>query len=248
MDLLKNNEIIDSINNDLKRRFSSPLYGTFIISWLMFNWEFIVTLFFVSEEKIWEKYGFLKSVYIKEEFFNYIDKPSLILFHYIFPIVSTFLIIWVTPKFLSIPAFRQGEKNRIKKKQITIQEELQLEVAKQELEKENIERLKITTQKIKKEQQVKKLDPSVIWEKEYNNFINSEFSKEFKYIPESIYEHSGKITIIGDFESRAFKIPTEVLIFSDTNGLVNLDHRTNKISLTEKGKFFVKKYSEREIS
>ncbi|MCP4460990.1 MAG: hypothetical protein GY816_23665 [Cytophagales bacterium] len=41
-----------SINSALYERVSSPLYGTLIISWLVWNWEIVYLTFFVNESRI----------------------------------------------------------------------------------------------------------------------------------------------------------------------------------------------------
>ena len=46
------NELKKSINAALYERAVSPLYGTFLITWSLWNWKIIYLTFFVSENKL----------------------------------------------------------------------------------------------------------------------------------------------------------------------------------------------------
>ena len=50
-------DLLDSLGEHLKDRFSSPLAGAFIVSWLLWNYKVIFTLF--SDMKPWVKFGFI---------------------------------------------------------------------------------------------------------------------------------------------------------------------------------------------
>ena len=55
-EIIKNNmkEIIDSIKNIAKERLANPILRFFfLISWLIFIWEFVYTLLFVDQDIIW---------------------------------------------------------------------------------------------------------------------------------------------------------------------------------------------------
>lgn len=50
-------DFFDSLGEHLKDRFSSPLAGAFIVSWLLWNYKVVFTLF--SDMKPWVKFGFI---------------------------------------------------------------------------------------------------------------------------------------------------------------------------------------------
>ena len=73
MDKILDNEIVNSLKDTLNKRINSSVYGTFSLYWLVFHWNFIFTIFFVSEDKIWESTHLLKNDYLLKVFFNYYD-------------------------------------------------------------------------------------------------------------------------------------------------------------------------------
>lgn len=233
------NEITDSFIKNISKRFTSPLYGTFFISWLIFHWKTFIILFFVSEAKIWQATGLLKNDYLSQKIYNFYDPYFYIAL--IAPFILTYLIIWHFSKWFSLPAFKKDEEHKTKKKLIRICEQKKIEIEEINLEKENVKKLDIVGEKVKKNEEIRKIDPTFQWTKEYNEFEKNIIFKDFREILSSIYEYGGHIKWSG------FNIPLEILSFSHSNDLINfIDGDQGKtIKLTEKGKFFVKKYNEK---
>jgi hypothetical protein len=213
MDKIISNEITDSIRDVTRKRLTSPVYGTFLISWLVFHWEFVFTALFVSEEKIWQVSGLLKNDYLVKTFFDLGNWYFYV--SWILPFVFTWLIIWKFPKWISLPAFKKDEEYRLEKNRIRIIEQKKLEI--------------------------KELEPRIGWRIEYNSFKNSQYYHDFNLIIESVYEGSGKITWAG--RRGLTNLPKGILAYAHTNGLIDLDGDKKSINLTEKGKFFVKRFS-----
>lgn len=117
-------ETKQSINSILYERISSPLFGTFILTWVIWNWKILFTLFFVSEEIL----KINKVDYIVSNFKN---SNNLIWG----PIVSTIIILTIIP-FISNGAYwlslkfkkwRIEQKNIVEKKQLlSIEQSIQL--------------------------------------------------------------------------------------------------------------------------
>lgn len=78
-------EIRKSIYATLYERSTSPLWGTFIISWLVWNWKIPYVTFFVSEKVVSDKIKF-----IVEHHSNWIDMIGA-------PAASTAIIIGLVP-------------------------------------------------------------------------------------------------------------------------------------------------------
>ena len=235
MNKILNNEITDSLEEIVKKRLTSPIYGVFLISWIIFHWEFIFTMFFVSEEKIWQTVGLLKNDYLSRTFFDFSDWYFYI--SWILPFIITWLVIWKFPKWISIPAFKKGEEDKTEKRIIEIIEQ-------RKLEEESVKKLKVVTEKAYEQKEIKKLDPTVGWREEYEQFKKSVFYHKFRFILASIYKHNGRISIIDPYSGKIeFEISKDILIYSHTNGLITIDKKSNEIDLTDKGKFFVKLFS-----
>ncbi len=227
----KSNEIVRSVRKAINKRLTTPIYGIFLVSWLIFNWEFIFTMFFVSEEKILDKTGLLKHVYLHQTFFNYQDWTFWV--WQIIPFIITYFVIWKFPKWIGLPAFKKEAEYEIEKRKVEI-------IGQRQLEEESVKKLEVTTQKAKKESEIKKIDPSISWPQEYKEFKRSSFSKELRYIMDSIYKFNGDIVSSDARGRRVFEIPKDILAYFHTNDLVSLVEDEEKIELTEKGKFFIR--------
>lgn len=146
-------DIRKSINSTLYERVSSPLYGTIIISWLIWNWEIVYLTLFINETRI----GGTKIDYIIE---NYSNIHNLLTF----PAISTLLLLTVMPfasngaYYLSLvfKKWRTEKRNEVDNKQLlSIEKSIALreEIRNQEekfdklLEGKN-EEIKILTQEV----------------------------------------------------------------------------------------------------
>jgi hypothetical protein len=131
-------ELRKSTNAILFERVSSPLFGTLIISWLIWNWKIVYLTIFISESKL----EINKIDYIID---NYQNIHILITF----PLISTFLLITVIP-LISNGAFwmnliykkwKTDKKNEVEKTQLlTIEQsvELRKEIRDKEIQFEKI--------------------------------------------------------------------------------------------------------------
>ena len=80
------NHIKRSFDDILRERTTSPLFGTLIVSWCIFNWKIIYITLFVSESKM----SITKIAYIV----NYCSNPYNL---YLYPLVSTVFLLTIIP-------------------------------------------------------------------------------------------------------------------------------------------------------
>lgn len=237
------NEIVDSINNTVKARATSHLYGVFILTLIAINWDFFYAALFVSEEIILEQTGLLHHEFLSQTFLD-LTSPEFYLKRLLLPIAVTWLLIWVAPRYLLIYAFKKEEEFKADKRIVIIQQQKRVEQEQKKLEEANIETLIAAEEKTQKEKEVKNIEKTD-WASEYEDFKSTKIYTKFDYIIEAIYEYGGNIEF--DNFGNIFQIPQDVLVYAHTNDLVTLDKSKSKIELTEKGKFFVRQYSlERE--
>lgn len=125
-------EIKKSISSILYERTTSPFFGTFIFSWLIWNWKIPYLTFFISENKIDSN----KVDYIVKNYSNVNHLLTL-------PLISTIILLTIFP-FISNGAYwlslkfdnwKINQKNKIEDKQLlTVEQSIELreQIRKQE--------------------------------------------------------------------------------------------------------------------
>lgn len=200
------NEILESIKYEMNQRLNSTLYGTYFIFWIIFHYKFVFALFFVSEGKIWEESGLLKSEYLSREFFNTTDWHFYL--YWIAPLAITWLFIKYFPKYITIPLFKAENDYEIQKKIIQIDDQRKLQIVETSLSKEIIKKTEEDIKKVQKEKAVQKLDPTIGWQEEYEQFSKSIFYRRFNFIIDCIYKHKGDIVVNEQYSTNVlFELP-----------------------------------------
>src|SRR3989344_2658128 len=208
MDKVINSEITDSFKNSIKKRLTSSVYGTFIIYWLIFHWNFIFTIFFVSEDKIWDSMGLLKNDYLIKNFFDYSNLSFYSL--WIIPIILTYLTIWIFPKYVIIPAFKKEEEYETEKILFRLSEQRKIEAAKVGVERETVKKVTAVAEKVLQEKKIKSNDPTIGWQEELKNTISVPMILEaIKNAVRVIYQTGGEFVTdpIANSSYRAFISP-----------------------------------------
>jgi len=86
-------EFRKSVNSILYERLTSPLFGTFFLTWILWNWKIVYLTIFISEKQIDQnKIDFIVT--------NYCDGTNLLWY----PLISTIVLVTVYP-FVSTAAF-----------------------------------------------------------------------------------------------------------------------------------------------
>lgn len=233
-------KLVGLIHDFLKDRATSPLYRTFIFLSAVFHWEFIYTALFVDEGIILTNLHLLKNDYLLERFFNFFSFGFW--FYFFLPFVFTWLVIYIFPFYLEIPAFRRAERDRKSKAEIRITIEKELDAVRTKALKVITERIHQEEAAIRAQKEIEVLDPTVSWRAEYDVFKESSLYPKFQYILESIYERQGHIRI-EEFGGVRFEIPKEILAYCHVNDLIELNDPKDRIELTPKGKFYLRQAS-----
>lgn len=234
-------EVTDSIREALEERLSSPFYGYFILSWTLVNWDYLYAAFFLSGDTIFEKTGLLKNEYLlqtvlPEHYGSFLYWWNFLLLPFIITIIAFWLMPFVTRIF-----FKKHIRNQIKMEEIRAEEM----VAGAEAEKTVLEAetkvLEAEVEQARAKEEVTKVNPSVLWKKEYGAFKSGKLYKKFEELIEHFYEHNGFISYNNPHGFGEITLDKDILVFADVNGLINIDG--NEFEFTEKGKTFVKYYS-----
>jgi hypothetical protein len=201
-----------------------------------------IQLFFVSEDHILGLTGLLKSDYLVKEFFN--PKDVYLYISWVFPFLTTYLIIWVFPKWVLIPAFEEEEKYRVEKMKARIKSDKEIVSEEKGLVEEETKKIEAQEKKIVSKKRVEQVDPKVLWEKEYTDFKNNQNFHSFRQIIEAIYKQNGRI--LWTLNGIRFEVPEAIIAYLHSRDVIELSRDANNyrtISFTDKGKFFVEKYT-----
>jgi len=238
----ENNELFASAQMTIEDRLASPFYGYFLVSWLTLNWQTVYATLFVDQETLFEKTGLLKPDYV-ELFLWPVYTWSFYLHYLLAPLALTILFVWYLPYITRI-FFRKNIRNRVALKVIELQELSQEKKEEKKLTQEDTALMKTEIERAKVEKKAAQENPEVLWEREYYQFRVLPLFKKFTHIVASIYEYSGRITVVSEYNDRIiFQIPKDVLAHAHTNDLVIFEKGKEKIDLTDKGKFFVRKFT-----
>ncbi len=246
-------EIRKSINSVLYERTASPLYGTFILSWLVCNWKIVYATLFVSEDKL----GQMR--------IEYVENTTTWWTMLFCPLISTAILILLVPFVangaywvsLEFKKWKNNKKNSVEGKMLlTVEQsiELRAELINQEQsfdillrsKNEKIDKLEYQLDEIKrketKPQSVeKKSSPSqeVFW---YNEF--SEFEKQ-----ENLYKSFNTILKFIKEGTNALEdhISDELYDYYIANEIIARNAKSGYYELTPKGNFFYKRITNRKF-
>lgn len=238
------NEFVESATIAAEDRITSPFYGYFLISWFLVNWRLPYAAFFVDEEKLFERSGLLRNEYLDlltpaHSIYPFNVSATFVLHFFVYPFILTLFFFWVSP-LVTRHFFRKNIRNKKQLKVIELQEsreikekELEIEKQKTAIVEERVERAKTASE-----------TPEVIWFQDFEIFKESKLFDKFQQIIDSVYKHGGRIRSRTEESVRVFEIDNDLLVYADSNELIEIDQVTRKITLRDKGRFFVKKYSE----
>ncbi len=234
-------EMVNSIAETISSRLTNSLYGTFFVSWMIFHWAFVFSVFALSDNKIFELTGRLKNDYLWMKYFSVHD--WYFWFSWIMPFVLTWLIIWKLPKWVLIGAYKQTESYEAEKNIIRISQQRRVEQEKAKLEEQTAKKVEAVAKQVVQEKRIKEADPTLTWNEDYKRFKTLSFASKFSKIIESLYKRSGSIQIYDNYmEKILFEIPEDILAYAHSNDLIEFNKTTNGIEATKKGKFFIDKF------
>ncbi|MEG2099957.1 MAG: hypothetical protein RRY99_00445 [Flavobacterium sp.] len=237
-----------SFDQIIYERTTSPFYGSFIVSWCLWNWKIIYLTFFVSQDKIDSN----KIDYIATNFSAFENI-------FIFPLLSSIFIITLVPFItngaywlsLKFNKWRVDQKNIVDNKQLlSIEQSIELreQISKQEerfaklVEDKNLEIKQLNLQI----QEYQKKEPPVTLEKllETDNSITpldelSLFADRIKNNPEELKQYEGTIFSIqkGYSPAESSDVTTKFLALLESYNIVNREPNS-LYTVTETGKKF----------
>lgn len=239
------NDIKKSVNSILYERTSSPLFGTFIVSWAIWNWKIIYLTIFIPTDKISaNKIDLIVEKYSTFEYLITYPAVSTIFFLTIIPFVSNGAY-WLSLKF---DKWKKDQKNKINLNQLISLEqsiELREQILNQEsrfeklIENKNLEINQLKSL-LEKYQNQSEPENSANYQKDDNDEL-IELSNRIKANPKELQSYERIIELI----QRGYSItgvetisPKTISLLSSYNIIEQINNAKYKI--TEKGYRLIK--------
>lgn len=233
---------MDGIIEFLKKRATSTFLVSYAAFWLMYHWEGFATLFATSQDYIMSQYGMLKNEYLAKYFFGLIrleDWDWGIFFWkalgYIIPAVLAYVYVWWLPKWVLNPSYKKEINYKIDRRIIKND-------AEKRLNESETQRVESKIELLQKQEEVHDIKPDDDWGLEFEKCktLNRELClNSLEGLKEVIYSCSGWLTYDNNKG-----MSSDELMFCDTYDLIEFeDDNKNRISITDKGKFFLKRAS-----
>lgn len=238
---------MDGIIEFLKRRATSTFLVSYTVFWLMYHWEGLATLFTTSQDYIMAQYNMLKNEYLAKYFFGLIQLEdwdwgvfTWKVLGFLIPVALAYLYVWWLPKWVLNPSYKREVNYKIDRRIIKNEAEKRLN----ESETQKVESKK---ELLQKQEEVHNMNPEEEWRLSFeesqsaNKDLWIDALTELKSV---IYDKYGWLRDDNGYN----RMTSDELMFCDTYELIEFDtdieeSKTGRISLTDKGKFFLKEYS-----
>jgi len=246
-------EITTAIAEAIRNRATSTTLVTYSFFWAAWHWQGVYVALFTNETQILEKLGYLKNEYLNTYFFGWHGWDTVI--GLLVPLALTILFIWPFQKYVLIHAYSVEQKARAERKKVRLNADRLVEKYKADLLNNESRKINAQSKKVAAEAKLSqtrkraaKTDPAILWDQDYEAFKKTGFYDIFSRIREAVYEHNG-LTFISAYDNggSTFEVGSPLLAYSDTEGLIQLSQKDRRISLTDKGKHFIKRYQQ-EVS
>ena len=216
------------------------IYVTFLGWLLVFHVDVIFIALFLDQSLIYEKTGLLKGEYILSYITHFgiwwtiiIEMARISL-----AALMTYLMIWVVPSLVNEKSYKKELEAEYSLRKMKIKKDEELNQKEEKVVKKQMENIEAEKKVVVEKSKLEDTPKFVLWDVDFQNFKYLPIFNEFEEIISCIYEYHGEP---GNMPS--FRIPSSrILAYLNSNGV--LDIKSGTISLTDKGRYFVKKYTE----
>jgi len=243
-------EIKKSISATLYERTTSPLFGTFLFSWILWNWKIILVLFATNSQEL----ETTKFEYIENNLLNYSSGI-------IYPVASTILILtlyaWLAEKayqlWLYFDKRKLDLKNEIEKnKLLTLDQsiKLRLEISKKEESFDNL-----LKEKEKLIQVLRAENSELLKQNSQNEIINTsdvkeDFNQDYSDEIRSFFKNEDAVAYIEDvaqyvqygWSMDSEKIPENILTYYLAFDIIQKVNDNGVFEFTPIGKQVLREY------
>ena len=228
--------IVNSILETINKKAASATLATYLFFWVSFHWEGFYVTFFTEQDLIWEKFHLLKSEYVGMYFFGWHGLTDWEFYlGFMLPAMLTYIFIWWIPKLILVRAYKEEQWYKVEKRKIRIQEESRLQVKEKNLGLQTEKRIEQDIKVATKRKEAEKTDPKIIWDEEYR-VLGPTNMRYLRDILRTIYQYKGNVA------NYNFPLDPNALRFGDSNGIVVIGNTGERITLSEKGRYFANKF------
>lgn len=229
------NASFDFTKDTINEKVKNPFWRNFIIWWITWNWKVWYITFFVSEEIVWNKISSISKMYDYIDFYNLFPLLWFILNWVLIPAWISYLMIYQIPKNITNRFLKQHKLNKEAENKI-LKDEIESETKVIEAQKENLQK----KEELENLKEKKKYEE---WDKEYKKIE----SFTLHTLSKLIYSNQWDVDdyLVQKLNWTHDSIDKQIMIL-DTSWLINSWNWFRNFSITEKWKYFLKKYSEQK--
>lgn len=219
----------------------SHIYGIFAF-WIAFlHLPIIFSALFIDQKLIYQQTNMLKDDYLRHAYFNDIEDILWEITRWLAAIILTYAMIWILPKRIINKAYSQELEDQYLREFMKVAKEEQLIERRKNLIQDQAKAVDEEERVISRQEKIENKELNA-WDEEYEEFKTTSMFTSFYEIAESITRYNSEIQVWSE-RGKDFEIDEDLLAYAVGNNLLNLvgDNR-DSIELTEKGKYFLKRY------
>ena len=152
-------------------------------------------------------------------------------------------MIWIFPKTLIKWAYSREIEDQFQREDTKLKKEIELSKKKESLLTKEAA-IVVKEEKIADKKNTLENKEQRVWSRDYQDFRRSNNLSAFDYLIDAVYKHSGQIKVLDAYGKIRFQVPSHVLAWVDSLGLVTFNASQEKVVFTEKGKYFLKRFQD----
>lgn len=231
---------IKTITDYLKEKANSTIIISLIIFYALCNCRWIFASLFTDQNLIMEKYGLLKHEYICQNFPELNPDNFWFWFCNLMPFALTYIYVWWIPKLIINPAYKKQINYATERREMKLNAEMKLRKLDGEAIKIESKNTEAILELENKKDALNEKNPQRALDEEYKAFqANRNWTAALSKLRDITYGNASNVK--ADHNA-------EVLMLLDVNELTRSTGLMDEsITITEKGKAFLKRALEDEL-
>lgn len=223
------------------------IYTTFLGWMLIFHVDVLFIAIFTDQSIIYQKTGQLKGEYV----WAYITGTGLWwsivieLSRIALAATVTYLMIWVIPKLLNGRSYKEELEVEFTLRKMRVDKEEALNTREEKAVNKQLKNLESEKKAVVERLRLEETPKEVKWDAEFNDFIKiRNGAQTLRDISHTVYAEGGNLyryTGADGWATDPTGVGAENLALADTNGLISFNDKGKLLTLTDKGKYFIKK-------